>query len=196
MQDDKVIAAEVIKEIERIKRELDTGLESKDYAILEEKVKTSSEILEELSLYCKEIVSPDRVVSMSVNLFLKDCISTWKKKFWSVEIIGKSEGSLEIECSKLRLKKAFENLILNSMEAGASEIIVTVTKNGISFQDDGNGISPMDSERIRAEGTTKGKGRGLGLKMIKGFLSTIGWRFELKNNDDGGLTVNFLKGES
>lgn len=193
-ENEKIIAAEVVKEIQRIKKELDDGVESKDYAVLEEKVKTSAEILDELSLYCKEVVGPDRVISMSLNVFLKECISTWKKKFWSIEIVGKSEGSLEIECSKVRLKKAFENLILNSMEAGASEVIIEVNSNGVSFIDNGSGITPEDSAQIKDSGSTKGRGRGMGLKMVKSFLATIDWSLELRNNSDEGLTVNLKKG--
>lgn len=193
-ENERIVAAEVAKEIQRIQKELDSGLDSKDFAVLEEKVKTSSEILDELSLYCKEVVGPDRVINMSLNVFLKECISTWKKKFWSIEIIGKSEGTLEVECSKIKLKKALENLILNSMEAGASEVTIEVNKEGLSFVDDGSGISPEDSAEIKESGTTKGRGRGTGLKMVKGFLKTINWNLELKNNPDEGLTVNLKKG--
>ncbi|MCR9203877.1 MAG: ATP-binding protein, partial [Halobacteriovoraceae bacterium] len=153
-----------------------------------------SEILDELSLYCKEVIGPDRVINMSLNVFLKECISTWKKKFWSIEIIGKSEGTLEVECSKIKLKKALENLILNSMEAGASEVIIEVNKEGLSFIDDGSGITPEDSAEIKNSGTTKGRGRGTGLKMVKGFLKSIDWSLELKNNPEEGLTVNLKKG--
>lgn len=193
-ENDKIIAAEVIKEIEQIKRDLDEGIQSKDYGILEEKVKTSSQILDDLSHYCKEIVGPDRVLNMSLNVFIKDCISTWKKKFWSIEIIGQADGSMEIECSKIRLKRAFENLILNSMEAGSSEVLINIKKDCIEFVDDGKGISPEDAKVIKEKGTTKPHGSGMGLKMVKSLFTPLGFSLELKNNEDGGLAVILKKG--
>lgn len=189
MSDEKIIAAEVVKDINAVKKELDEGLASKDYKILEEKVRNSTAILDDLSKYCQETIGEDRVLKMSLNVFLKDAISNWKKKFWSIDIQGSSEGSVEIECSKLKLSRAFENLILNSMEAGASEVNINVAKDRVVISDDGPGISPEVSSQIKEEGTTKGKGRGLGLKMVKSFIVQLGWRMELKNNPDEGMSV-------
>ena len=191
--EEKVIAGEVVREIERIKKDLDDGLESKDYATLEEKVRSSAEILDELSAYCKEVVGPDRILSMSLNVFLKECISQWKKKFWSIDIIGKSEGSLQIECSKVRLKRSIEHLILNSMEAGASEVIINVTSAGIEVIDDGDGISPEDTGLIKEKGTTKEGRQGLGLKLVKGMFTPMGWQLKMANNSPSGLKVSLLK---
>lgn len=191
MSDDKIIAAEVIRDIESVKKELDEGLSSKDYAVLEEKVRNSTAILDYLSKFCKETVGDDRVMNMSLNVFFKDSISNWKKKFWSIDIQGNAEGSVEVECSKVKLIRAFENLILNSMEAGSSEIAINISKDKVVFSDDGPGISDADSKSIKESGTTKGKGRGLGLKMVKTFTSKLGWAMELKNNEVEGLSVIF-----
>ena len=99
---------------------------------------------------------------------------------------------MSIECSKIKLKKTFENLILNSMEAGSSEIEIKVLKDSIIITDDGDGITKEDSLKIKESGTTKGKGRGLGLQMVRSFTSGLGWKMELKNNPDGeGLSVIF-----
>ncbi len=172
MSDEKVFVAEFLKDISTVKKELDEGLASKDYEILEEKVRNSATILEELSQFCQETVTEDRVLKMSLNVFLKDAISNWKKKLWSIDIQGTSEGSVEIECSKVKLKKVFENLILNAMEAGASEVTIKVMKSQIIIADDGSGISNEDSSQIKEKGTTKGKGRVMGLKHVKSFIST------------------------
>lgn len=190
---EKIIAGEVVREIEQIKKDLDEGVASQDYAKLEEKVRSSVEILDELSSYCKEVVGPDRILSMSLNVFLKECISQWKKKFWSIDIIGKSEGSLQIECSKVRLKRAIEHLILNSMEAGASEVTINVTSEGLEVIDDGPGISPQDATLIKEKGTTKEGRQGLGLKIVKNMFSPMGWKLEMANNDKEGLRVSLKK---
>ena len=190
MSEDKQLASEVIRTINSVKHTLDEGLESKDVSVLEEKIRTSNEILEELSLYCSEIVGPDRVMKMSLNIFLKDSISVWKKKFWAIDIKGSSEGTMDVECSKIKLKKAFENLILNSMEAGSSEVEIKVLKDSVVVTDNGDGITKEYSLKIKETGSTKGKGRGFGLPMVKTFISTLGWKMELKNNSDSdGLSV-------
>ncbi len=195
MVDEKSLAAEIRKELNSIKRDLDEGLKANDPAKLEEKVKNSSDILQELSHFCGEVVGPDKKMQMSVNVYLKDIISIWKKKFWSIDIVGTSEGSLEITCSKLMFKRAMENLILNSMEAGASEVVIKVTSEGIIFKDDGDGISPEDAAEIKERGTTKEKGRGYGLGIVRGFLKPLGWSLKLENNKDGeGLCVTLKKG--
>ena len=195
MADEKSLAAQIRRELDDIKKHLTEGIEADDLEVLRDKAQSSAEILDELSAYCGEIVGPDRRMQMSLNIYLKDVIPTWKKKFWAIDIQGTSEGSVEINCSKLKLKKAIENLILNSMEAGATKVEINVKKDGLAVVDDGDGISPEDSEKIKAEGTTKGKGRGHGLKLVREFLATMGWTLELGNNKEGeGLTVLMKKG--
>ena len=195
MVDERSLAAEIRRELDEIKKKLDEGLESNDMEILEEKVKSSSGILEELSSFCGEILGPDKKMQMSVNIYLKDVIALWKKKFWSVDIVGTSEGSLEITCSKIMFKRAIENLILNSMEAGASKILINVTPDSITLKDNGEGISPADSKEIKERGSTKEKGRGYGLKIVRDFLTPLGWSLHLGNNkDESGLTVTMKKG--
>lgn len=195
--DERSLAAEIRRELENIKKELEEGLQANDMSILEEKARSSSQILDELSSFCGEVMGPDSKILMSANLYLKDTISLWKKKFWSIEIFGTSEGSLEINCSKVKFKKAMENLILNSMEAGASKVTINVKNDGIYFIDNGEGISSADSEKIKSEGTTKGSGRGHGLNFVREFLASLAWSLELVNNSDGkGLTAIMKKGSA
>jgi len=186
---EKILAAEVIKEIESVRKKLSEGIDSKDILVLEEKITSSTKILEELSSYCQETVGPDKVIKMSLNIFLKENISLWKKKFWSIDIKGSSDNSIDIECSKVKLKKMFENLILNSLEAEATEIKINIGKKFISIEDNGEGISKQDAVQIKESGSTKGRGRGYGLRMVKSFASSLGWTIELQNNSNEGLTV-------
>ncbi len=192
MSDEKILATEVLRDIEKVKKDLEEGLQNKDVNILQEKVKNSNIILDELSQYCKEVVDEERVVTMSLNVFLKKCFSRWHKKFWSIDIIGTSNASVDVECSAVKLNRAFENIILNSLEAEATEIKIHVDKTLISFIDDGKGISQEDITKIKETGTTKEKGRGYGLSMVKNYISKLGWTLELKNNKKSrGTTVIF-----
>ncbi len=69
MSDEKILATEVLRDIEKVKKDLEEGLQNKDVNILQEKVKNSNIILDELSQYCKEVVDEERVVTMSLNVF-------------------------------------------------------------------------------------------------------------------------------
>lgn len=69
--DEKVIAAEVVRDIKTVQSELSEGLASKDYEVLEEKVRNSSAILEDLSKFCQETVGEDRVLKNESQCFLK-----------------------------------------------------------------------------------------------------------------------------
>ncbi|MEC7277882.1 MAG: ATP-binding protein [Bdellovibrionota bacterium] len=192
MSDERILASEVLRDIEKVKKDLEEGLQNDDISDLQERVKNSNMILDELSNYCKEVVNEERVMTMSLNVFLKECFSKWQKKFWSIDITGTSNASIDVECSAIKLNRAFENIILNSLEAEATEIKVHVDKKLISFSDNGEGISQEDIAKIKEIGTTKEKGRGHGLSMVKGYISKLGWTMELKNNKESrGATVIF-----
>jgi len=192
MSDERILASEVLRDIEKVKKDLEDGLQNDDINVLQEKVKNSNMILDELSSYCKEVVDEERVMTMSLNVFLKDCFSRWQKKFWGIDITGTSNASIDVECSAVKLNRAFENIILNSLEAEATEIKVHVDKNLISFCDNGEGITQEDIAKIKELGTTKEKGRGHGLGMVKSYIAKLGWTLELKNNKEArGTTVVF-----
>ena len=73
----------------------------------------------------------------------------------------------------------FINLIRNSMQADASEVNISVNiDNGnyiIYFEDNGKGIPETSIEKIFEPGfTTKEKGMGIGLKITKRYIESIG----------------------
>ena len=67
MSDEKILATEVLRDIEKVKKDLEEGLQNKDVNILQEKVKNSNIILDELSQYCKEVVDEERESASELN---------------------------------------------------------------------------------------------------------------------------------
>jgi signal transduction histidine kinase len=75
------------------------------------------------------------------------------------------------------------------MEAGASEVVINITNEGIEIIDNGEGISAEQAAQIKEKGTTKEGRQGLGLKLVKGMFGPMGWKLEMGNNKQEGLRV-------
>jgi signal transduction histidine kinase len=85
----------------------------------------------------------------------------------------------------------FINLIRNSIQAKASIINISITDEDgnaiIRISDDGKGISPENQSKIfEANFTTKEKGLGLGLKLIKRFLENTDSEIKLISSSSSG----------
>ena len=112
---------------------------------------------------------------MDLSLLLEDVSTTMDS------ILGKKDTILDItgiddeiimEADYDRLKQVFVNLIKNSYEANAKNIIISAKiKKGeveVSVIDDGEGISNKDLKKIgQIFYTTKVKGNGIGVSMSK-----------------------------
>lgn len=98
------------------------------------------------------------------------------------------------------LYQAFLNVLINAMQAmpqgGGIVVEVSVTGNILKavFRDEGPGISEEMVEKIWDPFfTTKDKGSGLGLPIVKKIIEGLGGTVELKNADTGGaqVTISF-----
>ena len=94
------------------------------------------------------------------------------------------------------LYQAFLNILINAMQAmpGGGEIRVNVrsNENGISiiFDDDGEGIPEDVVERIwEPFFTTKEKGSGLGLGIVKNIIEAHGGDIHVNNKTERGVRV-------
>jgi signal transduction histidine kinase len=83
-------------------------------------------------------------------------------------------GGLELYADPM-LEKVFYNLIDNTLRHSekATRITVSCTRQGndllLTYEDDGNGVSPEDKERIFERGF--GKNTGLGLFLVRLILN-------------------------
>ena len=91
------------------------------------------------------------------------------------------------------LVRAFRNLLLNALEAagvqGSVQILAEATQQGIrvEIRDSGPGILPEHLERIwDPEFSTKSRGTGLGLPMVRQTILLHHGRVEGRNHPDGG----------
>ncbi|MGD2121844.1 MAG: HAMP domain-containing sensor histidine kinase [Gemmatimonadota bacterium] len=91
------------------------------------------------------------------------------------------------------LLRSFRNLLLNALEASGKEGSVRITAwfegdaVSVEIQDSGTGISPDHLEKIwEPEFTTKSRGTGLGLPMVRLTIGAHHGRVEGRNNPEGG----------
>jgi signal transduction histidine kinase len=108
--------------------------------------------------------------------------------------IGGAETAL-VRGSKFELMRIFQNLMSNSLEAGAKrvEVAVVVSAAGVevTVRDDGSGMDADDLKRaLRGGFTSKASGTGLGLSICRHLLGAHGATFELNSERGRGTTVH------
>ena len=94
------------------------------------------------------------------------------------------------------LYQAFLNILLNAMQAmpGGGEISVEIRRNNhtasVVFEDSGEGIPTEVMEKIWSPFfTTKEKGTGLGLGIVKNILEQHNGNIQISNKENGGARV-------
>lgn len=105
---------------------------------------------------------------------------------------------LVLESDPALLRSVFLNLLLNSKEAGADQVIITSKKKKnrdieILLQDNGKGIDAEEKEKIWYPFfTTKEKGTGMGLAIIRKIVNTLKGEISLKETGPGGTTFRII----
>lgn len=105
---------------------------------------------------------------------------------------------LVLESDPALLRSVFQNLLLNSNEAGADRVIVTFKKKQnkdieILLQDNGKGIDAEVKEKIWYPFfTTKEKGTGMGLAIIRKIVNTLKGEISLRETGPGGTTFKII----
>jgi signal transduction histidine kinase len=110
----------------------------------------------------------------------------------AIQIGGAETAS--VRGSKFELMRIFQNLMSNSLEAGAKrvEVAVHVSADGVevTMRDDGTGMDADDLKRaLRGGFTSKASGTGLGLSICRHLLGAHGATFELTSERGRGTTV-------
>lgn len=108
----------------------------------------------------------------------------------------------KIQAVEDQLKQVFLNLLTNAEEAISTQsgTITVKTENrgdsvAVRFQDNGQGISPEDQERIFEpffSTKTAAKGTGLGLSVSYGIVSRHGGTIEVESTPGLGATFTVL----
>ena len=105
--------------------------------------------------------------------------------------VAASGDQVPLMCNREALVGACMNLVNNSLEAGATQVEVTLTGRGdelkIAVVDNGPGF-PQDkvSELMEAFYTTKSHGTGLGLAVVQAVVKAHNGQFQLTAGPRGG----------
>ncbi len=142
----------------------------------------------------KEKINLDEIIEETFKEFKEETGA-------SIEIIKKGI-SLDIEGDRNLLKTVFLNLFRNSVEAGASEILIETSKKmeqrevEIKIKDNGTGFSSEFKEKIFLPFfTTKERGTGMGLAFVKKIIASHQGRIIASSVEGKGSTFEiFLPG--
>jgi len=169
------------------KTEFDDILKKLSQAILNQ--------IENLSLIASEFSSFAKMPSLKLEEF--DLITVIKD---TIHLFGDEEAEIKfnseiekviVESDNSQMRRMLINLIRNSIQAKASIITIDLSvqdKNSIiNISDNGNGISTENQNKIfEANFTTKEKGLGLGLKLIKRFVENTNGEIRLISSNTNG----------
>jgi signal transduction histidine kinase len=105
-------------------------------------------------------------------------------------------GGVAIECDRCRLAQTFDNLIVNAIEHGGSEILVEASLCGrrlrVAVIDSGPGRPPAPNHGTRGGALARLRGcrrRGHGLRVVRRAAAEHGGRFRLCRTELGSEAV-------
>ena len=153
--------------------------------------------IENLSLIASEFSSLAKMPSLNIEKFniipvIMDTVNLFSDEKAEIQFSA-TEKPVVIEGDKSQIRRMVINLIRNSIQADASLIEIRIKKEDanavLEIMDNGTGIPLEFQQRIfDANFTTKDKGLGLGLKLIKRFLESIKGEIILLESSDSGTT--------
>jgi signal transduction histidine kinase len=129
-----------------------------------------------------------QTINDTVNLFMDENIK--------IEVHANVNSS-SAEADRSQLRRMMINLIRNSIQAGAKKIIISIIDNDssikIEVKDNGSGIAQQFIEKIfEPNFTTKEKGMGLGLNLVKRFLDGINGSISLAETSQDGTIFRII----
>ena len=165
------------------KTEFDEILKKLSQAILNQ--------IDNLSLIASEFSSFAKMPSLKLEEFdlipiIIDTIHLFGEEEADIQFVSEEE-KINVESDSSQMRRMFINLIRNSIQAGASKIEINLsTKDNfaiIYMKDNGSGIPLENRSKIfETNFTTKEKGLGLGLKLIKRFIENTGGDIKLSSS--------------
>jgi signal transduction histidine kinase len=162
-----------------------------------------STTVEKAAEYCRSLSENWRIASKKATEFtpvdlVQIALEVWQVIFFSnpaIQILGLKQAI--VRGSKFELMRVMQNLLKNSLEAGATQVGVTFSrveeKVAMTVKDNGAG---MDSESVkkalRGGYSSKASGMGLGLNICRHFAGTHGASFALESALGNGAAVKLV----
>jgi len=157
-------------------------------------------IVEKAAEYCHHLSENWRMASKKVTDFAALDVVAVANEVKQVIFFGSAAvqvtGAPEawIRGSRFELMRVFQNLLKNSIEAGAARVLVEFSSKAgnviVAVADNGPG---MDEDRIhrvtRGGFTSKENGMGLGLSICRHLVGTHGGMFAIESQPGAGTTV-------
>lgn len=99
--------------------------------------------------------------------------------------------------SKFELMRVYQNLFKNSLEAGATQVVVALARDGAQINmtvvDNGAGMAPDRLKRALHGGfSSKANGTGLGLSICRHLVGTHGATFDVESAPGRGTTARMV----
>lgn len=117
--------------------------------------------------------------------------------FGNVAIQCVGESNAWVRGSKFELMRVFQNLLKNSLEAGATRVTVTFARRDgrieLTMVDNGAGMEPERLKRALHGGfSSKTNGTGLGLSICRHLVGTHGATMSVESAPSRGTTVRLV----
>ncbi|QEN08755.1 HAMP domain-containing histidine kinase [Oceanispirochaeta crateris] len=167
-------------------------IEARDTRIIIDEVDRLTRLMETVRDFLK--TPAEESSRISLNLSLNELKATYPESItWDIP-----EKELFIEFNRDRFRSVMENLVNNALESGSDPRGISVhcmalkkTVN-ISVKDEGSGIPEEIQKRMFDPFyTTKTKGSGVGLMVVKKFLDEKNCFMKINSSEGKGTTVSF-----
>lgn len=133
---------------------------------------------------CQTQLEDKKKVLVDVRDFYSLSLKVFQNLYTKIDIKFEGHFAGGQRVDKTFFFRANENIIKNSIEAGATKLVIICTEEKISFIDNGLGMSVDSVRAISENGTSKKTGHGIGLGSIASFCSDHGFRLKFGNNHE------------
>ena len=167
------------------------------------KLQEYSAVIEKAAEYCHHLSEnwrqANREQSDSGPVSVAAVAQEVKEVIFFNDITIKIEGSRDIvvKGTRFELMRIFQNLLKNALEAGATDLMVTVSEDEgqvkVLVVDNGEGMAPeLRMKALRGGFTSKSSGTGLGLSICRHLLAMNGATLEIKSEVNVGTTIELV----
>ncbi|MFB6089582.1 MAG: PAS domain S-box protein [Halobellus sp.] len=156
-------------------------------------VKRGTERIEEMITKVRKLAQSEQDISETETVDLGEAVDQCWDRVTGIDsnadVIVTS--TLSFEADESRLRTLLENLLLNAITHGGSDVTVRTGaldgRDGFYVADDGPGIPEDERDQVfDADYTTTQEGTGLGLAIVKRVADAHGWAVGVTEGPDGG----------